>query len=438
MRREFIGSIRGAPLGSTAAELKVQGFVTTIRDQKRMVFFTVRDPTGEMQVVHDKKEGAPEITETLSKLTEGSAVTVIGRAATNPQVKLGGVEIVASVVQIDGRAEAPLPIDSSSNLEKQMDWRAISLRQPDNLLIFKVQTALERAMREFWQEHGFIEIHSPKLLATASESGAELFTLPYFGGSACLAQSPQFYKQMAMAAGFDRVFEIGPVFRANPSFTSRHDTEFTSVDMELSWVESHEDVMRVEEFWLRHMLTRVRDAYGEEIASRLGVEVVVPSIPFPRITLDEAREELARRGHHIAHKADLDPPGERLLAEYAKERFGHEFIFVTEYPTSVRPFYHMRPEHDRSVTKSFDLLWKGLEITTGAQREHRYEILVEQAKQKGVALEPLQDYFNFFRYGCPPHGGAGIGLTRLLMVLLGKGNVREVTYLYRGPKRLRP
>jgi len=438
MKRTFIGSIFGRAHGSDAVVAKVQGFVEAIRDQKRMVFFTVRDPSGIIQVVHDKKEGAVELTQTLAKLTEGSAVTVIGRVAENPQVKLGGAEIVASAVQIESRAESPLPINAESSLEKQMDWRAISLRRPDTLLIFKVQTMLERAMREFWEEEGFLEIHSPKLLATASESGAELFTLPYFGGSACLAQSPQFYKQMAMAAGFDRVFEIGPVFRANPSFTSRHDTEFTSVDMEFSWIKSHEDVMKLEEQWLRYLLERMKATYGDDIKSLFGVDVVEPSLPFPRITLSEARDVLAGYDHVISHKADLDPQGERLLAKYAQEKFGHEFIFVTEYPTSVRPFYHMRPDNDGSVTKSFDLLWKGLEITTGAQREHRYDILIEQAKEKGVALEPLQDYFNFFRYGCPPHGGAGIGLTRLLMVLLGKNNVREVTYLYRGPNRLRP
>lgn len=439
MKRSFIGSImETSPASVETSAVKVQGFVETIRAQKRMFFFTVRDTTGIVQVVHDKVEGVAEITETLSNLTVGSAVTVIGRVVDNPQVKLGGIEISATVVQIEGRAEAPLPIDESSSLEKQMDWRQLSLRKPENLLVFQVQTMLERAMRGFWDENGFIEIHSPKLLATASESGAELFTLPYFGTTACLAQSPQFYKQMAMSAGFDRVFEIGPVFRANPSFTSRHDTEFTSVDMEISWIESYEDVMALEEQWLHYVLSRMSGTYGREIKETFGVDVVIPTLPFPRITLAEARDVLAQRGHVIPHKADLDPQGERMLAEYAKETFGHEFIFVTEYPTSVRPFYHMRSEADSTITKSFDLLWKGLEVTTGAQREHRYDVLVSQAKEKGVAIEPLQDYFNFFRYGCPPHGGAGIGLTRLLMVLLGKSNVREVTYLYRGPNRLRP
>ncbi len=441
MKRTLIGCIVGPRelLGARkSGTVLVQGFVEAVRDQKRMVFLTLRDPSGVVQIVHDKTEGDMTVSAALAEVTVGSALSVTGEIVENAQVKLGGVEIRATGIVIAGKAEAPLPIDPLSSSEKQLDWRYLSLREPRNLLTFKVQTALERGMRAFWGEHDFIEIHSPKLLATASESGAELFKIQYFDTQACLAQSPQFYKQMAMAAGFDRVFEIGPVFRANPSHTSRHDTEFTSVDMEISWIESHEDVMALEERWIVHVLTYVRAAHGEDIRREFGVEVIVPSLPFPRVTLAQAREILARQGHTIPHKDDLDPEGERRLAHYIKQQFGHEFVFVTDYPTSVRPFYHMRSPFDLTLTKSFDLLWKGLEITTGAQREHRHEILVRQAEEKGMDLGPLQDYLNFFRYGCPPHGGMGIGLTRLLMVLLDRSNVREVTYLYRGPNRLRP
>jgi len=285
-----------------------------------------------------------------------------------------------------------------------------------------------------------LEIHSPKFMGSASESGAELFRVEYFDRFAYLAQSPQFYKQMAMVAGFDRVFEIGPVFRANPSFTPRHDTEFTSVDVEISWIDSHEDVMALEERWLRFVLSLVNDRHGEEIKQRTGVQIVIPEIPFPRVTMAEAYEILAGLGHvpERGAKGDLDPEGERLLSRYALEHHGHEFIFVTDYPITVRPFYHMRHEHNQSLTKSFDLLWKGLELTTGAQREHRHDILARQASEKGLALEPIQYYLDFFKYGCPPHGGYGFGLTRMLMLMLGYKNVREVTYLYRGPTRLTP
>jgi len=427
-----------APLPALIGEqVSVCGFVETVRDQKRMQFIVLRDKSGSVQIVHEKSQN-PALADVISSLTNGSAITVSGKIVANPQVKLGGVELQLQSLDVLGKAEAPLPLALDSSLEHHMDWRALSLRFPHNTLIFRVQTSMEQAMREFWYRRGFIEIHSPKLMGTASESGAELFKLPYFDTTAYLAQSPQFYKQMAMAAGFDRVFEIGPVFRANPSFTSRHDTEFTSVDMEIAWIKSHEDVMRLEEEWIRHFVGFVRDHHGDEIKATFGVDVVVPETPFPRITLAEAREILASRGHTIPHKADLDPEGERELAKYVKERFGHEFVFVTDYPAEVRAFYHMRHEHAPDLTKSFDLLWKGLEITTGAQREHRLDRLKKQALERGYTLEPLEDYFSFFRYGCPPHGGMGIGLTRLLIVLLERPNVREVTYLYRGPNRLHP
>jgi aspartyl-tRNA synthetase len=276
-------------------------------------------------------------------------------------------------------------------------------------------------------------------METASESGAELFKVEYFGRTAYLAQSPQFYKQMAMAAGFDRIFEIGPVFRANPSFTSRHDTEFTSVDVEISWIESHNDVMKLEEEWVRFMLISIKKELGDEIKELYGTEITIPEIPFPRVTMEEAYAILGSKGYTVAReKGDLDPEGERILAAYVKDKFGHDFVFVIDWPVSVRAFYHMRCENNPGLTKSFDLLWSGLEVTTGAQREHRYDILARQAQEKGFALGPLQHYLDFFKYGCPPHGGYGFGLTRMLMILLGLKNVREVTYLYRGPNRLSP
>ncbi|HEV7163668.1 MAG TPA: aspartate--tRNA(Asn) ligase, partial [Solirubrobacteraceae bacterium] len=302
-----------------------------------------------------------------------------------------------------------------------------------------VQSTAEHAMREFWRKESFIEIHTPKMMASASESGAELFHVDYFEGDAYLAQSPQFYKQMAMAAGFGKVFEVGPVFRANPSFTSRHDTEFTSVDVEISWIDSHEDVMAFEERWLAYVLAAVKERHGEAIAATFGTELVVPTVPFPRVTLEDAKQMLREAGHEapgVGH--DLDPPSERAFSALIKERHGHEFVFVTDYPSTVRPFYHMRHPDDQSLTRSFDLLWRGIELTTGAQREHRYEQLLAQAADKHVDVEPIQYYLNFFRFGAPPHGGFGFGLTRLLMQMLGQENVREVTFLYRGPHRLEP
>jgi aspartyl-tRNA synthetase len=320
-----------------------------------------------------------------------------------------------------------------------MDWRYLDLRRPDRRLMFRIQTSVEAAMRAVWREQGFLELHSPKLMGSASESGAELFRVEYFDRTAFLAQSPQFYKQMAMSAGFGKVFEVGPVFRANPSFTSRHDTEFTSVDVEISWIDSHEDVMAFEEGWLASVFGALAEEHGGAIAETFGGEVVVPSLPFPRVTLARAKELLRERGHEApGPDDDLDPASERALSALIAEEHGHEFVFVTDYPSSVRPFYHMRHEDDQGLTKSFDLLWRGIEITTGAQREHRHERLLAQAREKGIDVEPIGYYLDFFRFGAPPHGGFGFGLTRLLMQLCNQDNVREVTFLYRGPHRLEP
>ncbi len=420
-------------------QVRVRGWVQALRDQKRVQFIVLRDETGMAQVVLGKGEPPSELNERVSALTVESAVSILGTVVADERVNLGGLEIKLEELFVDSLAEPEVPIAPDSALDKRIDWRYLDLRRPDRRLIFEVQSTAERAMREVWERERFIELHSPKLTGAATESGAELFKLEYFERIATLAQSPQFYKQMAMAAGFGKVFEVGPVFRANPSFTSRHDTEFTSVDVEISWIDSHEDVMAFEERWLAHVLAVVKEHHGEQIAETFDTALVVPALPFPRITLDDAKALLRETGHEPPGDGhDLDPPSERALSALVKELHGHEFTFVTDYPTSVRPFYHMRHDDRPTVTKSFDLLWRGIELTTGAQREHRHDRLLAQADEKKVDVDAIGYYLDFFRFGAPPHGGYGFGLTRLLMQMLGQDNVREVTFLYRGPHRLEP
>ncbi len=439
MERTLIQDLRTA----VGQVVTIRGWLQTLRDQKRMQFLVIRDPSGAVQVVLEKAAN-PALAEQISKIPVESAVTAIGQVIDNPIVKMGGLEVQLHDLRVDALAETPLALDPFAealpSIDIRMDWRYLDLRRPENLLIFKVQTLVEMAMREYWVKHNFIEIHSPKLMGSPSESGAELFELPYFETKAYLAQSPQFYKQMAMAAGFERVFEVGPVFRADPSFTSRHMTEFTSVDAEMSWIDSHEDVMAFMEGWLQYVYERVAAVYGQEILARFGVEVIPPTLPFPRVTMAEAIEILKERGYQLPpeKKGDIDPGGERILGQYVKEKYDHDFVFLTDWPVSARPFYHMRHPDQPDLTRSFDLLAKGLEITTGAQREHRYDVLARQATEKGLSHGPIQFYLDFFKYGCPPHGGFGFGLARFLMVLLGIGNIRETVFLFRGPTRLHP
>lgn len=418
----------------------LKGWVYNRRDHGKLVFIDLRDRSGLVQVFGGKELGelgAEDVVE-----IEGS-VQSRPKEMVNPKILTGEVEIKVAGVTILSKSSQPLPIhigegEEEASLDKRMDWRWIDLRRPADRLIFEVWTVMEHAFREYWVNGGYIEIHSPKLMGAPSELGSEVFEVKYFDRKAYLAQSPQFYKQMAMASGFERVFEVGPVFRANPSFTSRHDTEFTGYDAEISFIESHQDVMGELQNAIAYALKVVKERFGEEIEKTYGRELIVPRLPFPQITIKQAKETLAKLGVRTERKGDLSPEEERKLSEYILEKEGHEFAFVTEYPVEVRPFYHMRLEGDPQITKSFDLLWNGLEITTGAQREHRYDVLVSQAKEKGLKPAPIQFYLDFFKYGCPPHGGYGLGPSRMLMKILNVENVREVTYLYRGPNRLTP
>lgn len=416
---------------------KVQGFVEAIRDQKSMQFIILKDITGKIQITVDKN-AQPEIAEIFSHLTVQSVITVEGNVIENKAVKVGGKELLPTSVVVESVADN-LPINEETNLDMRLDYRWLDLRSEEKTLIFQIGTEMEKAMREYFYKNNFIEIHSPKIISTPSESGAELFSMKYFGQQAYLAQSPQFYKQMAMASGFDKIFEVGPVFRANPSFTSRHDTEFTMLDVEMSYIDNHEQLMQFEENWLVYVLTKIKEKYGEKIKEMYGAEIVIPKVPFPRIPMAEAEKILLEMGHELppANKGDLDSVGEKLLAQYVKEKYGHEFVFVTDYNTKVRPFYHHR-DPKTGLTMSYDLLFKGLEITTGAVREHKYDVLLAQTIEKGLSVKNTQFYLDFFKYGCPPHGGFGFGLSRLLMLILNISNVREVTYIYRGPTRLKP
>ena len=439
MERTYINGLTAGP-----NKVLLKGWVHEVRAQSKIVFIIVRDRTGLVQaVVKAENEAAFE---RARALTKESVIAVEGtvRAAKVSDKEATQKEVEVSVESLEVLSEAApgLPIEvvsgkDNAELQTRLDWRWIDLRKPRNALIFRVWTTMEAAMREFFAERKLVQVYSPKLTATASEGGSEVFELEYFGRKACLAQSPQLYKQMAMAAGFEGIFEIGPAFRANRSHTIRHDTEFTMVDCELSFIESLEGLMRFEEEMLVHVMRRVKEQHGEEITRAFGVEVAVPAVPFPRVTMEEARAMVAAAGHTPAED-DLGSEGEKLVYAAIKAKYGHEFVFVTEYPVSARPFYHMHKESDVSKTNSYDLLWKGMEITTGAQREHRYEVLKRQIVEKGVDPESLGDYLNFFKYGCPPHAGFALSPTRLLMNLLELKNVREATFLPRDVERLTP
>ncbi len=444
MERIYINDIRK----HLDVEVKLQGFVENIRDGKAMAFLVLKDITGRVQITIEKADH-PDMLDTLAQITPDSVVTVTGIARVSEYVRLNGVEVYPTSIILESVAAA-LPINREafpatkkkaaverSAIDSRLDYRWIDLRTDKNQLIFKAQTVFTNAMRQFLLERNFLEIHSPKLIGAASESGADVFEVRYFDRNAYLAQSPQFYKQMAMAAGFERIFETGPVFRAEKSFTNRHTTEFTGFDLEFSYITSFHDVMRMEEDLLTYALKAVKEKLGDEIQEAFGLEVIVPARPFPVVTLADLYAALeAEFGYTVpeSEKGDLTTEAEELSYKWVKKHYDHEFLFITDYSAEKRAFYHMRDEN--GVPQGYDLIWRGVEITTGAQREHRYDILKKQAEEKGLA-EDVRFYLEFFRYGCPPHGGFGLGVDRLTMLLVGL-HINEAMFLFRSPRRLTP
>ncbi len=422
-------------------EIEMQGFVDKIRNLQYVQFVILRDSTGKVQLTIEKNEENKYLVEIVDNLTVESTLKIKGKVVLNEHVKLGGLEVIPNNIEVTSKAlpELPLDIKSKDNAlrETRLDYRFLDLRREENNLFFRCETILEHAFREYCINNNFIEIHTPKIAAGAAESGAEVFKIDYFGQTACLSQSPQFYKQMAMSSGFDKVFEIGPAFRAENSHTSYHATEINMADVEISWINSFEDIMDMEEVWIKYALDKLKETYGQEIKNVFNIEISDTSVKFPRITFAEAKEILKQQYHYIGEKEeDFERKEENLLCKYAKEKYNCDFIFITKFSFSARPFYHMLDED--GLTNSYDLLFKGVEITTGAQREHRVDILEQQMIQKNINPESLKFYLDFFKYGCPPHGGFAIGIARIMMQIFEMDNIREATFIYRGPTRLNP
>ncbi len=423
-------------------EVTVCGFAENVRNLQWVQFIVLRNKQGRVQITIEKSEEKnAEMVKIVDSLTNESTIKVTGTLKKNEKVKMGGMEIIPSKIEVTSTSYPELPINiknkDAAEIDTRLDFRFLDLRNDYNANIFKVQSDMVKYLRKFLYKRNFTEIHTPKLIGAASESGSEVFEVKYFDRKAYLAQSPQFYKQMAMSAGFERIFEVGPVFRAENSNTSRHTTEFTGFDLEFSYIDSYEDVMSMEEDMITYMLKKLKEKDGDLIKETYGVDVVVPENKFPRIKLADLYKVLEEKYNYKVSddaKCDLTTEAERLSYKYAMDEFGSEFIFVTDYPPTKRAFYHMRKD---GVTQGYDLIWKGVEITTGAQREHRYDVLKEQAKEKGLD-EDVKFYLDFFKYGCPPHGGFGIGVDRMTMLLLGLPSLKESMFIFRGPNRLNP
>lgn len=414
-----------------------QGAVETIRAKSKIIFLILRDISGTCQAV--TYEGL-ETFEKAKELTKESIISALCRVKLTTQTPQG-FELELLTLEILSKAQPQLPIpvvekgSEQVGAEAKQDWRFLVWRRQKERVILKALSALDQGFRTFLLGEGFLEIHTPKLMATPSESNCELFSVDYFGKKAYLAQSPQLFKQMAISAGLERVFEIAPTFRAEMSLTTRHATEFISSDIEMAYIKSVEEVMQMAEKVVAFMLTSIRKTCGAEMEKLWGIKDFQLKAPIPRIPMAEAKRILKERGE-ASEGADLTTAEEKAIGAYVAEKLGSDFVFITEFPISVRPFYHkhLSPE----TTASADLIYKGVEIMTLAQREECYETLLAQAIEKGVKPAGIDWYLDCFRYGCPPHGGFGFGSSRFIKQLFGLEHVREACFLYRGPTRISP
>ena len=416
--------------------VKMNGAVHNIRDMGEFAFIILRKAEGLVQCVYE--EGKTEFD--LKDLKEESAVEVTGvialeeRAPQGFELRLTGIRVLSEPAET-----MPIAINKwkmNTSLETRLSLRPVSLRNVRERAKFKIQEGIVRGFREFLSSQGFTEVHTPKIVSRGAEGGANVFKLNYFNKKAELGQSPQFYKQM-MVGVFDRVFEVAPVFRAEKHNTTRHLNEYIGLDFEMGYIDSFEDVMVMETGFLKYTMELLKSEYKKEL-DMLGIDL--PSISqIPHVRFAEAKQLVSEKyNRKIRNPFDLEPEEEVLIGRYFKEEYDSDFVFVTHYPSKKRPFYAMDDPEDTNVTLSFDLLYKGLEITTGGQRIHDYQMILEKMEKRGMDPEDIKDYLMIFKYGMPPHGGLGIGLERLTMRLLDEQNVRETSLFPRDVTRLEP
>lgn len=422
--------------GRIGSEVKINGAVHSIRDMGEVAFIILRKKDCLIQTVYE--EGAVDVA--LSDIHENDTMEAMGVLSKEDRAP-NGIEIRLKSVKILSRANAPMPIPVnrwklSSNPETILDLRPVSLRNVKERAKFKIQEGIVRGFRDYLHSQGFTEIHTPKIVAKGAEGGANIFKLDYFNKKAELAQSPQFYKQ-TMVGVFDRVFEVAPVFRAEKHNTPRHLNEYTSMDFEMGYIDSFEDIMGMEAGILKYTMELLEKEYAKELAL---LKVEMPKTDkIPQVRFHEAKKLVSEKyNRQMRNPNDLEPEEEKLISRYFKEEEGADFVFVTHYPSKKRPFYAMDDPTDPSVTLSFDLLFRGIEVTTGGQRIHDLDMLKEKMDSREMTGEGMESYLLIFKHGMPPHGGLGLGLERLTMKLLGLDNVRETTLFPRDLSRLEP
>lgn len=421
-------------------EVVLSGWVHDVRILGGINFVLLRDAGGIVQVTVLKAKSDQSIIDILSKLHQEDVISVKGKVVKSKIAKIG-MEVMPSEIEVVSKSAVPLPLDprevTPANFDTRMDSRVLDLRKPESLAIFKIEAKVMAAMREFLDDKGFINVNTPCIMGGASESGADVFKIDYFGGEAFLRQDPQLHRQLLMLAGFDKIYDMGPSWRAEPSYTTRHMTEFRSCAVEMSFIKDDADVIKFEEEFVISAVKKVVEECPREL-SLLKKEIEVPKKGFPELSFPDVYKILEEYGHKIPFGEDYDRESEVSLAKHVKEKYGHDFFFVNRFPSAVKPFYVMRVDDEPQWARSVDMVYKGLEQSSGGQREHRYEKLIAQIREKKLDPKSLSWFTEPFKFGAPTHGGFAIGIERFVEKLLDLENVREATAFPRDPKRILP
>ncbi len=421
-------------------KIKINGWVEEIRDLGGIKFIDLHTPQGNHQITLIKNKVPEDLFKLTAKITRQSAITVWGEEKENKEAP-SGKEIIPEKIEVLSLSQTPLPLDPSgktpAELDTRLDWRSLDLRNNRNTSIFKIQSKIVQGMQEWLSKEGFIQVFTPCIMGAASEGGSEVFPVLYFDKEAFLRQDPQLHRELVIAGGFNKVYDLGPNWRAEKSHTPRHLCEHRGCAVELSFIKDERDTMRVEEGLVASAFKRVKEDCEREL-KLLGVELEIPKTPFPELKFPDIYKILEKLGKKIPFGEDYDSESEKLLGEYVKEKYKSDFFFVNRFPFKKKPFYVMKVENDPQWARSVDMIYRGVEQSSGGQREHRYGKLIDQVKEKGMKPESVEWFTKFFKYGCPPLGGFCIGIERLTMQMLDIKNVREVTLFPRTPERLMP
>ncbi len=424
----------------TGKVVSLAGWVHDVRVLGGISFVLLRNASGIVQIAAPKKAVPSELSELISSLHQEDVITCKGTVKESKAARLG-FEIIPSSIEVVSKSASPLPLDprgvTPAALDTRLEWRSLELRRPETTAVFRIENALVQGFEAFLQKSGFIRAFTPSILGGVSEGGSEVFKIDFYGKPAFLRQDPQLHRQLTIAGGFDRIYDLGTNWRAELSHTPRHLSEHRTVAPEMAFIADERDVMRLEEEMVAHGVKQAVESCAQELAL-LKAEVEVPKTPFPEVNFPEVYETLGKLGKKLPRGQDIDEPTQRALAEHVKKETGSDFFFLNRFPSAVKPFYVMRVDSDPEFARSTDLVFRGLELSSGGQREHRHDKIIAQIREKGFDPKGLEWFTEPFRYGVPPHGGYSFGIERFTAYLLGMDNIKEAVLFPRDPERLQP